>query len=554
MLTVRAVCARRVRFAACRHRDECVTELPVAGESPMKPIFLITVFVVFLQAVPSKVFCQSSDQKIRGLLYNEDSTDFFAHRVIPAGKSAEILNQYIDVLANAKISALFCNINSRRTNSRSGAWASYWDGYDPNGGDDQPFLQPIPSGPERKLWQMLVHNAWQVHQDGVDYPAHVINRCRERGIAPWISIRMNDVHFNNNLEHPFHDVIFRKSELFRKNDPGYFARCLDYAHAEVREHYRKLIAEVVDRYDVDGIELDFLREPYLFSAGEEQTGASVLTEWLREIRQLTEKATALRGHPVRLSVRVPSEPEVALGLGIDAPTWVKFGLIDLVVVSPRWRTIHFDLPIQEWRRLLGDRVSLAGGLEVNYQPEPSKPARPVTPEEAVGAALAVWSAGADAVYLFNYFQNSHPRWSPDVYQQTISACGSPERLKQMPRVHSVTERDIFVPGKARRIRLPVTGSSVSFKLPLGPRPPIDWKTEVTVRFADPTPPQGTLKVTVNGTLGTPITDRPVNADMALFSLPPSAVIGDGTDTIVVTSTDQKEMKIILLEVRLAPEK
>ena len=520
----------------------------------MKQILLITAFVVSLQSVSVTALCQTSDQKIRGLLYNEDATAFFAHRVIPAGKSGESLNQYIDVLANAKISALFCNVNSRRTNYRSGVWASYWDGYDPDGGDDQPFLKSIPSASERKLWHLQVRNAWQVQQDGVDYPAHVINRCRYRGIAPWISIRMNDVHYNNNLDHPFHDAIFRKPELFRKNDPGYFARGLDYAHAEVRDHYLKLIAEVVDRYDVDGIELDFLREPYLFSAGEEYAGTVVLTQWLREIRQLTERATSLRRHPVRLSVRVPSEPEVALGLGLDAPTWAKTGLVDLVVIGPRWRTLHFDLPIQEWRRLLGDRVSLAGGLEVNYQPEPSQPARWVTSEEAVGAALAVWSAGADAVYLFNYFQNSHPRWSPEVYQHTLNACGSPERLKQMPRVHSVTERDIAVPSKVRRVRLPVTGSSLSFRLPLGPRPPADWKAEVTVQFADPIPSKDTLNVTVNGALGTLITDRSANAETALFFLPPSAVAGDGTDTIVVTSTEQKDMKIMLLEIRLGPEK
>jgi len=520
----------------------------------MKQILMMSFVVAGLGVIPVTVFAQSENQKVRGLLHNEDSTDFFAHRVIPAGKSSEMLNSYIDVLADAQISVLFCNINARRTNYRSDVWAPFWDGYEADGGSDQSFLKSIPAGSQRSQWELLVRNAWQVHQDGVDYPARVIDRCRRRGISPWLSIRMNDVHFNDNLEHPFHDTIFRRSELFRKNDPGYFARGLDYAHVEVRDHYRKLIAEILDRYDVDGIELDFLREPYLFSAGEEQAGAVVLTEWLREIRRLVENATSHRRHPVRLSVRVPSEPEIAVGLGLDVAAWAKAGLIDLVVVAPRWRTIHFDLPIQQWRVLLGDRVSLAGGLEVNYQPEPSAAMRAVTQEEAVGAALAVWSAGADAVYLFNFFQNSHPGWSQDVYRQTLKQCGSSEQLKQQPRVHAVTQRDITVPGKASRTWLPVTGSSMTFRLPLGPRPPSDWTADVTVQFADRIPAKETVNVSVNGVKSTPSKEIPAKLDSGHFSVPISAVSGDGTDTIVISSTDQKEMKVIRLEVRLAPAK
>lgn len=508
-----------------------------------------------LLAAPITILGQASDQKVRGLLYNEDESEFFSHcGRIPAGKSGEMLDQYIDVLANAKITALFCTVNARRVNYRSGVWASYWDGYDPNGGDDQPIFKTIPTESERKGWHQFVRNVWQVHQDGVDYPAHVISRCRVHGIIPWISIRMNDCHFNSNLDHPFHASIFRKKELFRKKDSGYFATALDYAHGEVRDHFRRLIVEVLERYDVDGIELDFLREPYLFSVGEEGAGSIILTQWLSEIRRLTEKAAALRGHPVRLGVRIPSEPDVALGLGLDVPTWVKRGLIDLAVVGPRWQTLHFDLPIQEWRRLLGDHVSLAGSLEVNYQPDPSKPSRVVKPEEAAGAALSIWSAGADATYLFNYYQNSHPHWSPEVYQKMVSSCGSPERLKQLPRVYAVTQRDIAVPGKARRVSLPATGSDLSFHLPLGPRPPIDWKAEVTIRCTDLTTSKNLFKVTVNGTACTPVKDQISKDDDLRFALPSSAILGDGTDTIKIFHAEHREMKITLLEVRLTPTK
>ncbi len=47
-------------------------------------------------------------------------------------------------MAGAGVTVFLCNTNARRTNYRSRVWESYWDGYDPAGPDDQPFLAPMP--------------------------------------------------------------------------------------------------------------------------------------------------------------------------------------------------------------------------------------------------------------------------------------------------------------------------------------------------------------------------------------------------------------------------
>ena len=356
---------------------------------------------------------EASEAKLVGLLHNEDCTDFFYNAVIPSGKAGEVVDRYVDVIAGAGVTVLMCNTNARRTNYRSDVWEAFWDGYEPNGPDEQPFLAAV-APDRRKAYRKLIGNMLEVHRQGVDYPARVIQRCRHHGISPWISLRMNDVHENNNLEHPFHSELWRKPELFRQGHPGYYARALDYAHAEVRDHYRALIVETLQRYDIDGLELDFMREPYLFSKGEESAGSKILTQWLKEIRQLVDEAAARRKHPIKLGVRVPSQPETALGLGLDAPTWAKDGLVDLVVATPRWATMHFDIPLAAWRQLLGDRVTLAGGLEVLCRPYPGGPVRSRDPEYAAGAAVSVLSSGGDVVYLFNYFQNGP--WSDPGYQ------------------------------------------------------------------------------------------------------------------------------------------
>ena len=43
----------------------------------------------------------------------------------------------------------------------------------------------------------------------------------------------------------------------------------DYARAEVREYFVGLVREACERYDVDGIDLDWLRMPFFFRFGED---------------------------------------------------------------------------------------------------------------------------------------------------------------------------------------------------------------------------------------------------------------------------------------------
>jgi len=491
--------------------------------------------------------------KLAGLLQNEDCTNFFGYQDFADGKAGEIVDRYVDVLAGAGVSVLMCNTNARRTNYRSKVWEAFWDGYAPSGPDDQPFLMAIPPA-QRKTYRKFVGNMLEVHKQGVDYPARVIQRCRHHGISPWISLRMNDVHYNDNLNHPFHSALWRKPELLRQGHPGYFACALDYAHAEVRDHYRALIVETLQRYDLDGLELDFLREPYLFSAGKEQEGRRILTDWLRGIRALADDAAKRCGHAVKLGVRVPSCPDTALGLGLDAPTWAKEGLVDLVVAAPRWTTLEFAMPLDKWRQLLGDRVILAGGLEVLYRPNPSTPQRLVTREEAAGAAVAVLCGGADVVYLFNYFQHNTPKWSVPEYQRTLKSLSSLDALLKLPRRHAVTFRDVTIPGETYRSPLPASGTQLSFTLPLGPAPSPGWQAEATIGIASLRAEEAPPTVSINGTAAKLQNSKSETTGNRLltYTLPLTALRGTNRDVVAVKVAGNAPVKVLRVEVSLRP--
>jgi hypothetical protein len=447
------------------------------------------------------------------LFHNEDCTNFFYAEYDPRDPhGGAAVDAYVDRVAAGGVTAFLCNTNAERTNYASDVWEPLWTGYDPDGPDDQPYLAGIGNSDNTDVtsWRRLVDGMLALHRQRIDYPARVIARCRHHGIEPWISLRMNDVHCQDLERHPIHSDFWRNNpQLRRQGYDGNYSRALDYGRSEVRDHYMKLIDETLDRYDIDGLELDFMREPYLFSRGKEDEGRAILTAWLAEVRERTRKAAARRGHQIRLGIRTPSRPEVSLQFGLDPVEWARRGLVDLIVVSPRWATTEFAMPIRKWQRLLdGTGVVLLGGLEVLVRPYRAADQRGVAPEEAIGAASQVLHDGADGVYLFNYFPNGSATgnvsgwWSNDVYRQSLRAMAAPSELVKQPRRHVVTFSDVNHPdgdegwGKAGKTQLPAVGPDVVLTLPTGPRAPGDWQAELTLRLeSSPAKPPA---VRVNG--------------------------------------------------------
>ncbi len=80
----------------------------------------------------------------------------------------------------------------------------------------------------------------------------------------------------------------------------------DFAHEEVREHRFQIIKEMIERYDLDGIELDFQRHGFYFRQSRIADGMPLMTELIQRIRGVFDDFEQRRGHPICLMVRVPS--------------------------------------------------------------------------------------------------------------------------------------------------------------------------------------------------------------------------------------------------------
>jgi hypothetical protein len=166
------------------------------------------------------------------------------------------------------------------------------------------------------------------------------------------------------------------------------------------------------------------------------------------------------------------------------------------------------------------------------------------------AAISVLSQGADAVYLFNFFQSN--LWSRPVYQNTLKAMASLDSLLKLPRSVGITYRDITAPGEKYQAPLPATGKEVEFSMRLGPIPADRWPCELLIGLA--IPQDAAAPVPAASVNGKPCDVRSdVTKDglrLVLFGVPATALAGAESHQIKLASEDQKALTIRRVEMSL----
>ena len=104
---------------------------------------------------------------------------------------------------------------------------------------------------------------------------------------------------------------------------------LDYAVPEVRENRLSLVREFIERYDVAGLTLNFLRGPHCVSFP--SRNAHHLTTFVAECRRIVVEAVGKRGKtsPI-VGAIVPWDIDFCRVGGMDVDAWIQDGLLDYV--------------------------------------------------------------------------------------------------------------------------------------------------------------------------------------------------------------------------------
>jgi hypothetical protein len=253
---------------------------------------------------------------------------------------------------------------------------------------------------ERQRWpaseRQRFKNVQTMFDAGTDPYAVLLAEARRRGLEALLTFRVNDAHGNDFLRTAF----WRVHPEYRLGKGA-----LDFGHDAVRDHVFRLIEEALQRYDCDGIELDFQRFPTFFQGGTAALRVAEIHGLVEQVRTMLDAEGRKRGRRLVLGARIPSDygrspPSYAKAreIGCDPVAWAKNGWVDFLTVS-EFLFVRYDLPVRPWKRLISN-VPVYGSIEAA---EGGKREQCLTAEKYRRAARHLWADGADGIYLFNFF-------------------------------------------------------------------------------------------------------------------------------------------------------
>lgn len=429
----------------------------------MKKI-LFTAVWMGITLLASTVICYASSENLFGtdpeksIIFNEDPMEY-GYRNGNFTKSG--LAAWADQFVDTNVGTIMLNTQSGRANYSGYTTEAYWEGIDRNG----EYWATDLNGLRQKHYQGMLN--------GIEFTEERINLLRERGISPWVSIRMNDIHDMSDTDNPLHATFSKQhqSMVVGTDGPaGDDAKCLNYLNPEIRNWYFATIRENIERYDMDGLELDFMRESYaLYDDADRAALTEVYTQLIKDVRKILDQYELIRGHEIYLSVRVPAAVHVAVDYGLDVEEWSRLGLVDLVCVTARWATSDTDMEIEKWIDLLktqagNDDIIVSAGIESIYRSNYGQgPAQYTGIETTRGMAHSYLSRGADCIYLYNHMYegpgsnhmyNQFRDWKPMLQQ-----INSIENMAGLVRRHAITFRDRVAHDEVVSPELPIVLTS-----------------------------------------------------------------------------------------------
>lgn len=253
----------------------------------------------------------------------------------------------------------------------------------------------------------------------------LVDLCRNAGVPFFPRVRMNS-HYVIDPEHPGygrfrrdnpHLLIGRPDEELAAGTIEYGLRTgLNYARPEVRDYMLAITCECLERWDVDGVELDFMRHPGFFRIDEAYANRYLMTDLVERVRIRMRELAAERGRELTLIVRVPPTIADSTRTGIDVVEWMNDDLVDIVVAGGGF--IPFETPVHEFVEAARSTHCLVYGcIEATRQID----------DRTLTALAYRWlKDGADGVYLYNFFTMT-AAWNKRQFD-TLTDLGAMDRL------------------------------------------------------------------------------------------------------------------------------
>ncbi len=444
----------------------------------------------------------------KGIIINQDDSCLYHYiaRVLDTNPlTAEDFEKFPLQYKDSGVTDYFICLNATVATYPSKVMTSYVDKYHQKleNGEAVDYSTALAPAAAHYLFEIL----------GIDHIAIQIDGFRKIGINPWVSFRMNDFHnYHEKTSVTLSDFFHSHPEMRRvKFHPEFLQGCsdlaYDYMYDAVREYFLTFIDESLDRYDPYGIELDFQREMTIFSMGNEYRGIELMNDFIRKVDGIVHKYEDKYGHEIKIAVRVAGDIQINFDFGLDVMQWVQEGIVNTVILAPRFESTDTDIPVRLWKTLLQPYgTEIVVGLDTYLQPAPGMKPRMPSIETFAATAVSSYSQGADKLYFYNYFRNNiHDLLSDEtecsedpslhicdnsIYKTVITKLASTDGALTLNRQHMITMKDTL-PIWKRNTNYALTNRAAnqlplhfkrdgSFKIFVGEIPE---GAELTLRFA-----------------------------------------------------------------------
>jgi hypothetical protein len=293
-------------------------------------------------------------------------------------------------------------------------------------------LEPFPHEGLVKWWDQ-----------GIDWVERVVDGCRKRDIEAFWHHRICEVELvtkgvgaNRDTPHPM-----------KLANPDWALKTwwkhglLNLAVPEVRDYKLRVLREVAENYDFDGMQLDFARHIPCLPPGQQWELRDNVTDLMRRMRLMLLEVGEKRGRPFLFAAKVPRTLEGCRVDGFDVEQWAKEGLMDILTLGSR----SMDVDIAAFK-------GITDGRNIKLQPcfddHHTSDAYQYPPIELFRGTFGNWwQQGADSVYTFNW-SNAAPEVctsvgalpGPDSQRQAYHEIGSFETLRNKDKMFAVERR------------------------------------------------------------------------------------------------------------------
>lgn len=233
--------------------------------------------------------------------------DFGAYfRGADSAMTKEGLEQYADALtAGGQVTHVFWCPVAGRANFDAQATEPVWKGL---GDPATTFAQKRDSQAVADGNRRWAENAKKLADAGIDPYRVWIDRTRAKGVSPWISIRLTDTQYSSDPAFFRTPTVLAQHPDWLLKNGGHGGGAADYARGELRDWFKKVVAETVARYkDVDGVEIDCIsgNNYWTFLPHDMPNGRpkrEMFNGFVTELRQIAREASGRKDLPLALRI------------------------------------------------------------------------------------------------------------------------------------------------------------------------------------------------------------------------------------------------------------